>query len=48
LPLDPRQAVVYPTVSHVLLLALNVAVVVVLVLLLRGWVPGRQSHDRAA
>jgi len=36
LPLDLRQAVVYPTASHVLLLAANVAVVVVLVLLLRG------------
>jgi uncharacterized membrane protein len=48
LPLDLRQAVVYPTAGHVLLLALNVAVVVVLVLLLRGWVPGRQSRHRAA
>jgi uncharacterized membrane protein len=48
LPLDLRQAVVYPTASHVLLLAANVAVVVVLVLLLRGWIPGRRSHDRAA
>jgi len=47
LPLDLRQAVVYPTASHVLLLVANVGVVVVLVLLLRGWVPGRLSHNRA-
>ena len=48
LPLDLRQAVVYPTASHLLLLEANVAVVLVLVLLLRGWIPGRRSHDRAA
>jgi uncharacterized membrane protein len=48
LPLDLRQAVVYPTASHVLLLVANVMVVAVLLLLLRGWVPGRRSHDRAA
>jgi uncharacterized membrane protein (DUF2068 family) len=43
LPLDLRQALVYPTVGHVLLAAANVAVLVVLVLLLllRGWSPGR-------
>jgi uncharacterized membrane protein (DUF2068 family) len=41
LPLDLRQALVYPTASHVLLLMANVAVLVVLVLLLRGWSPGR-------
>jgi uncharacterized membrane protein len=48
LPLDLRQAVVYPAASHVLLLAANLAVVVVLLMLLRGWVPGRRSHDRVA
>jgi uncharacterized membrane protein len=41
LPFDLRQAVVYPTASHLLLAAANVAVLVVLLLLLRGWLPGR-------
>ena len=41
LPLDVRQALVFPTAGHVLLAAANVAVLVVLVLLLRGWSPGR-------
>jgi uncharacterized membrane protein (DUF2068 family) len=41
LPLDLRQALLYPTASHVLLAVANVAVLVVLVLLLRGWAPGR-------
>jgi uncharacterized membrane protein len=41
LPLDLRQALAYPTPGHVLLLVANVAVLVVLVLLLRGWSPGR-------
>jgi hypothetical protein len=36
LPLDLRQAVVDPTVGHVLLAAANAAALVVLVLLLRG------------
>ena len=47
LPLDLRQAVVYPTASHLLLAAANVAVLVVLVLLLRGWLPGRPLGSRA-
>jgi uncharacterized membrane protein len=41
LPLDLRQAVVDPTVGHVLLAVANVAALVVLVLLLRGRLPGR-------
>ena len=41
LPLDLRQAVVHPTVGHVLLVMANAAALVVLVLLLRGWLPGR-------
>jgi hypothetical protein len=39
LPLDLRQAVVYPTVSHLLLAAANAAVLVALIPLLRGWRP---------
>jgi uncharacterized membrane protein len=39
LPLDLRQALLFPTAGHVLLAAANVAVLVVLVLLLRGWLP---------
>ena len=41
LPLDLRQAVVNPTVGHVLLAVANAAALAVLVLLLRGWLPGR-------
>jgi uncharacterized membrane protein len=41
LPFDLRQAVVAPTVGHVLLAVANAAALVVLVLLLRGWLPGR-------
>ncbi len=41
LPLDLRQAVVDPTVGHVLLAVANAAALVILVLLLRGWLPGR-------
>jgi hypothetical protein len=41
LPLDLRQALVYPTAGHMLLAAANVAVLAVLVLLVRGWLPGR-------
>jgi uncharacterized membrane protein (DUF2068 family) len=41
LPFDLRQAVVYPTASHVLLATANAAVLVALFLLLRGWLPGR-------
>jgi hypothetical protein len=40
LPLDLRQAIVYPTAGHLLLAAANGAVLVVLILLLRGWRPG--------
>jgi hypothetical protein len=47
LPLDLRQAVLYPTAGHVLLVAANLAVLVVLVLLLRGWAPGRRPGVRA-
>ena len=41
LPFDLRQAVVDPTVGHVVLAVANAAALVVLVLLLRGWLPGR-------
>jgi uncharacterized membrane protein (DUF2068 family) len=41
LPFDLRQAVADPTLGHVLLAAANAAALVVLVLLLRGWLPGR-------
>ena len=41
LPFDLRQAVLYPTVGHVLLAVANAAVLAGLVLLLRGWLPGR-------
>jgi uncharacterized membrane protein len=41
LPFDLRQAVVDPTWSHVLLAMANTAALVVLVLLVRGWLPGR-------
>lgn len=43
LPLDLRQALVYPMVGHVLLAGANVAVLAGLILLLRGWVPGRRA-----
>ena len=39
LPLDLRQAVVDPTVGHVLLAVANAAALAILVLLLRGWPP---------
>jgi len=41
LPFDVRQAVVDPTPGHVLLAVANAAALAVLVLLLRGWLPGR-------
>jgi uncharacterized membrane protein len=41
LPFDLRQAVIDPTVGHVLLAVANAAALAVLVLLLRGWLPGR-------
>ena len=40
-PFDLRQAVVDPTPGHVLLAVANAAALAVLVLLLRGWLPGR-------
>jgi uncharacterized membrane protein len=40
LPFDVRQAVASPTVGHVLLAVANAAVLVMLVLLLRGRLPG--------
>ena len=43
LPFDLRQAVVDPTVGHVLLATANAAALVVLVLLLQGWLPGRSG-----
>jgi uncharacterized membrane protein len=41
LPLDLRQGVLHPTVGHVLLAVANAAALAVLVLFLRGWLPGR-------
>jgi hypothetical protein len=41
LPFDLRQAVADPTWGHVLLAVANAAALVVLVLLVRGWLPGR-------
>ena len=41
LPFDLRQALVDPSVGHVLLAVANAAALVVLVLLLRGWLPRR-------
>jgi uncharacterized membrane protein (DUF2068 family) len=41
LPIDVRQAVASPTAGHVLLAVANAAALAVLVLLLRGWLPGR-------
>jgi uncharacterized membrane protein (DUF2068 family) len=47
LPFDVRQAVTSPTAGHVLLAAANAAVLVALVLLLRGGLPGRPRRTRA-
>ena len=47
LPFDLRQAVVDPTPGHVLLAVANAAALAVLVLLLRGWLPGRPLPVRA-
>jgi uncharacterized membrane protein (DUF2068 family) len=47
LPLDVRQALVAPTAGRVLLAVANVAVLVVLVLLLRGWSPRRGPGPRS-
>jgi uncharacterized membrane protein (DUF2068 family) len=43
LPLDLRLAVLDPTVGHVLLAVANAAALVVLVLLVQGWLPGRSG-----
>lgn len=48
LPFDVRQAVSSPTVGHVLLAVANAAVLVVLVLLLRGRLPGRPLKSPAS
>jgi uncharacterized membrane protein len=47
LPFDVRQAVASPTFGHVVLAAANAGVLVVLVLLLRGWLPGRPLRSQA-
>ena len=47
LPFDLRQAVADPRWGHVLLAVANAAALVVLVLLLRGWLPGRPMKTRA-
>jgi uncharacterized membrane protein len=46
LPFDLRQAVASPTAGHVLLAVANTAALAVLVLLLRGWLPGRSPIAR--
>jgi uncharacterized membrane protein (DUF2068 family) len=43
LPFDVRQALASPTPGHVLLATANAAVLAVLVLLLRGWLPAGHS-----
>jgi uncharacterized membrane protein len=47
LPFDLRQAVASPTAGHVLLAVANATALAVLVLLLRGWLPGRPLQARA-
>jgi uncharacterized membrane protein len=47
LPFDLRQAIASPTPGHVLLATANAAVLAVLALLLRGWLPGRPLRTRA-
>ena len=47
LPFDLRQAVLHPTVGHVLLAVANAAVLAALVLHLRGWLPGWPLTTRA-
>jgi uncharacterized membrane protein (DUF2068 family) len=47
LPFDLRQAVASPTAGHVLLAVANATALAVLVLLLRGWLPGRPLPARA-
>jgi uncharacterized membrane protein len=46
LPFDLRQAMVDPTPGHVLLAVANAAALAALVLLLRGWLPGRPPIAR--
>jgi uncharacterized membrane protein len=46
LPFDIRQALAYPTPGHILLATANAAVLAVLVLLLRGWLPGPPLRTR--
>jgi uncharacterized membrane protein len=46
LPVDLRQAVVDPTVGHILLAVANAAALAVLVLLVRGWLPDRPLPAR--
>ena len=48
LPFDLRQAVVDPTPGHVLLAVANAAALLVLVLLLRGWLPVRPLRSPAS
>lgn len=47
LPFDVRQAVASPTAGHVLLAVANAVALAVLVLLLRGWLPGRPLLARS-
>jgi len=47
LPLDLRQAVVSPTVGHVLLAVANTTALVVLVLLVQGWLTRSATLGRA-
>jgi uncharacterized membrane protein len=47
LPFDLRQAVASPTAGHVLLALANATALAVLVLLLRGWLPGRPLQAQA-
>lgn len=46
LPFDLRQAAASPTAGHILLAMANAAVLVFLVLLLRGWLPGWPMKTR--
>jgi uncharacterized membrane protein len=47
LPFDLRQAIGDPTTGHVLLAVANTAALMVLVLLVRGWLPGRPPLARS-
>jgi uncharacterized membrane protein len=46
-PFDLRQALADPTAGHVLLAVANAVALVVLVLLVRGWLPSRPLRARA-